>query len=427
MQKIKEKIYGALRWSEQYTATDMVYLAKGGFWLFFGQIVASASSFFLAIAFANLMPKEVFGSYKYALSMAAILAAFTLQGMNTSVIQAVSRGFEGSFLTGLKTRIRWGLLGGFGGIILAGYYYWQDNSALAASFLIVAVFIPFMDSFGIYESLLLGRKLFSRSASFGVISRIGVSSALIILLFLNPNLFLILFAYFAFWTIARFILLRLALKNFPPNNKEDQQAIAYGKHLSFMKGVGSASGSINNILLFHFLGGTNLAVFSFAVAPIEQMRGFLGIAENLILPKMSREEWRILAFRDFARKLAPFLFILTLVIALYIVVAPYFFNLAFPFYRESIIFSQIYALSLMLSAINTVQLSILRAKQRTKELHIMTFLDVFLTFALALPAIYYFGIAGLIGAIIFSKIIETAAMSVLIFQKPFNSEKKTQD
>ena len=34
--KIKNRIYNILRQSEKYTQTDMVYLAKGGFWLTLG-------------------------------------------------------------------------------------------------------------------------------------------------------------------------------------------------------------------------------------------------------------------------------------------------------------------------------------------------------------------------------------------------------
>ena len=65
---IKEKIYKLLRKSEKWTHTDMIYLAKGGFWLTLGQIISSVSSFALAVAFANFLPKEVYGNYKYIIS-----------------------------------------------------------------------------------------------------------------------------------------------------------------------------------------------------------------------------------------------------------------------------------------------------------------------------------------------------------------------
>lgn len=65
---LKTRIHALLRSSERYFKTDMVYLAKGGSWLFSAQVLSGALSFILAIAFANLVPKEAFGTYKYVLS-----------------------------------------------------------------------------------------------------------------------------------------------------------------------------------------------------------------------------------------------------------------------------------------------------------------------------------------------------------------------
>ena len=88
VQKAKNKIYKALRWSEKYTKTDMLYLAKSGSWLSFGHGFAMLSGFFMSLAFANLFPRESFGTYKFVLSMAGILGAFSLTGMGTAVTQA---------------------------------------------------------------------------------------------------------------------------------------------------------------------------------------------------------------------------------------------------------------------------------------------------------------------------------------------------
>ena len=69
---LKQRIYKGLKWSQKYTQTDMVYLAKGGFWLGMGQIITGLASFLLTLAFANLVPKETFGTYKHGCWMMAI-------------------------------------------------------------------------------------------------------------------------------------------------------------------------------------------------------------------------------------------------------------------------------------------------------------------------------------------------------------------
>jgi O-antigen/teichoic acid export membrane protein len=99
---LKEKAVRALRWSQKYTKTDMVYLAKGGGWLSIGQVVEKLSALGLAIAFANLIPQETYGTYKYIISLGGIIAIFTLSGLRTAVTQAVARGYEGSLEFGFK-------------------------------------------------------------------------------------------------------------------------------------------------------------------------------------------------------------------------------------------------------------------------------------------------------------------------------------
>ncbi len=70
--------------------------------------------------------------------------------MNTALTRAIAKGYEGSVLPAIKTKIRWGLLGGISGLILAGYYWHGNNTNLAIGFLITAIFIPFLDSLNIY-------------------------------------------------------------------------------------------------------------------------------------------------------------------------------------------------------------------------------------------------------------------------------------
>ena len=97
MRNIRYKVKELLLRSEKYTKTDMLYLARGGFWLTLGQGLGIIAGLLLVIGFANLLPKEVYGNYKFILSLGGIIGAFTLTGMSIAVTQAVARGFEGNF------------------------------------------------------------------------------------------------------------------------------------------------------------------------------------------------------------------------------------------------------------------------------------------------------------------------------------------
>ncbi|HEX9608834.1 MAG TPA: oligosaccharide flippase family protein, partial [Candidatus Paceibacterota bacterium] len=96
VERIKRAAYNVLRKSERYTKTDMVYLTKGGIWLSISQGVAMVTGLLVAIAFANLLTPETFGTYKFVLSLAGIIGAFSLTGMSTALIRSVANGQEGA-------------------------------------------------------------------------------------------------------------------------------------------------------------------------------------------------------------------------------------------------------------------------------------------------------------------------------------------
>jgi len=121
------KIKKFLLWSEKYTKIDMVYFVEGGFWVLAGQVASSLAALGLAVAFANLIPKETYGQYKYVLSLASIVGAFSLTGMATAVIQAVARGLDGTLSKAFRLNLKWGVL--ITAISLAGslYYFFSGD------------------------------------------------------------------------------------------------------------------------------------------------------------------------------------------------------------------------------------------------------------------------------------------------------------
>lgn len=273
MQKAKDKFYRLLRWSEKYLKTDMVYMAKGGSWLAAGDAISFVTIFLSAIAFANLLPKETYGIYKYILSLAGLFTLATLGGLTTVVTQAVARGYEGVLSPTIKVRMRWGLLGALASVATAGYYYLNNDVTLTFSFLLIAAFLPFMDSFMTYDSFLQGKKLFKTSSIYGTVSQICAVALMISTLFLTKNLFIILLVYFSSWTLIRFICLQLTLKKFKPNKEYDQEIIPYGKHLSAISIIGNIIDSLDNVIIFHFLGAIQVAVYSFSLLPVTYSPG----------------------------------------------------------------------------------------------------------------------------------------------------------
>ncbi len=403
IKKLRQIIYNLLKKSEKFFQTDMIYLAKGGFWLTLGQIASSLSSFLLAIAFANLLPKETYGTYKYVLSLIGLLSVFTLSGMNTALTRSVARGFEGSLIPILKEKIKWGAVGSIISLTIAIYYYLNGNLTLTICFIITTTFLPFMDSLGIYGSFLNGRKNFKLNTKYNIITKTISTILIMLILVFSKNIFLILFVYFISYTSLKFIFLKLSIKKEKPNSKIELDTISYGRHLSLMNIIGIIASQIDKILVWHFIGPAQLAIYSISVALPEQIKGFLKNISTLAFPKFSQKT--ILEIRKTIYQKIYRLFILLIFIVIaYCLLTPLIFKLFFPKYSESIFYSQIFSISI-LSLVNILLDVLFKTAGNKKYLYKTNIFGATIKTLSILIGVIYYGILGLIIARLVSQII----------------------
>ena len=390
---MKSRIYQLLKWSETYTKVDMVYSVKGGFWLTLKQFVVSTLSILLAITFANLLPKETYGNYKYIMAFVGVLTLFSLSGMFPAVVQSVARGFEGTFFLATKTRIKWGFVGMFVGLALSGYYYVKNDTPLAIGFAVSSLFIPFIESLLTYDALLVGRKNFRDSAIFQITSH-GISIGLLITtLFLTKNLFLIILVYFVSYSVIRALFLCLTLKKLPHNQETDPSVLSYGKHLSLMDVVRVVAKYIDKILVFNYLGAAELAIYIFAISPPDCISGFLSNIRTLALPKYSQGD-KNKTKKGMTRKMVLLGSVILLITLIYIATCSVIYKLIFPLYLESILYTKIFSISLV-TAVGTLPLSLIQGQKNIKALYRYNIVAPFLNIIMLLVAIQ-FGLGGMI-------------------------------
>jgi len=368
MPKIKNKVKDWLLWSQKYTQTDMLYVAKGGFWLFMGQAVGFLANFLLIIIFTNWLSKETFGTYKYVLSLLGILSIPSLPGLNPAVLNAASKNEDGSFLRAFQSKLKWGFWGTAASLIVALYYFLQGNNVLAVCFLIVAFFIPFFNSFSLYDSFLAGKKKFNLQNKFNILLQIISLGALALTVFFTKNIFLILLAYFLPLNLCYIILFLFIKKKFQFNDQASKETLAFGKHLSLLGGLANLNSQIDKIILWHFLGPVALAIYSVAMMMPDKIKEILKIIGSLAMPKLVTKP------TDELKKAIPKktlqLFALAIpAMVLYILIVPYVFKWFFPQYAQYVMYSQLYAL-ILLAYPRILSGSVLTAKQKTKQLYI---------------------------------------------------------
>jgi O-antigen/teichoic acid export membrane protein len=411
--KTKNWLYQFLRKTQKYTGTDNVYLAKGGFWLTSGQIIYACAGLLLAIAFANLLDPVVYGNYKYILSIAGILGIFSLSGMKTAVIQAVARGFEGSFYSAFKTKLKYGILVSAVSIIGGVYYFLRGNELLPIPLFLMAVFLPIMYASQIYNSFLFGKKLFSEGIKYKAIIKIISTIILICVLFLTKNLVFLILAWLAIYTILNFFFFFITKQKFHPNQKEDIKTLSYGKHLSVIDFISIIADYLDKILLFTMIGASQLAVYYFATILPMYIRNTISSISALAIPKFSIRPEKEIKQKIF-KKIHKLFLLTILIIIVYIISAPYVYKIFFPQYIESIIYSQVFILSLISFPVILLN-SFFQSKMMKKQLYLLK-IAPFLRVILFIILIPLFGIWGAITSILATEIF-SIGLTLFLFKK----------
>ena len=404
---LKTRIHKLLRSSERYFKTDMVYLARGGSWLTLGQVFLTVSSFFLTLAYANLLPKDIFGTYKYVLSIGGVLGALTLTGMGPALLRATARGVKDILEVAFWTQLKWSALTLSATLLGAGYYFINNNHLLSISLLIVGLFSPLSQSAGLYSSFLIGKKEFRTKVLYDFIYILVPFFVIVGVLFSTDDLLLLVLAYFISYTCVAVFLYKKVLHTYhdskPLPASLDTDTISYAKHLSVINIFNTVAGQLDKVLIFHYLGAVQLAVYALALAPITHMTGFLKSIHTLSLPKLVNQKMRTIQ-ETLPAKAVRLVFILMIPTLLYIFAAPYLYKILFPKYIESVIYSQLYAAMILLYPIEFIKTSV-TAHAPARSLYTLTLTGTFIKVGLLGILLPLYGILGAILAIMLYTII----------------------
>jgi O-antigen/teichoic acid export membrane protein len=414
LDRMQERVVRLLRWSERYTKTDMVYLAYGGFWSGVGQFSASLSSLVLAIVVSRYLPKEIYGEYKYILSAVALLSVFTLNGLGGAVLQSVAHGFDAVLEEGFWINIRWSVLMFAGAFFVSAYYFVLHNYELAFGILLGGCLSPFLTSANLSNSFLSGKKDFARSALyFDILANFIPVGALIATVLLTKNALALAFIYFASNTLIALYLYRRVLRTYKPQlHKTDSGALTYSKHLSLMGILGGIADNIDQILLFHYVGAAQLAVYNFATAIPDQAKGPLKRFDSMVQARFAARTNADIR-SGMRHKILLLVVFYAVITAAYILVAPFIYKIFFPNYMDSIFYTQVYACSMLVFPLGIAN-SYLSVRKKVREQYLVTVASgIFQIVAMAFGVITW-GLIGLVIARVVSRFF-TSGTSYLLY------------
>lgn len=407
LDRLKTHIYNTLRWSERYTKTDMVYVASGGFWTTATQVVVIFSSIPLSIAFANWITPHEYGVYRYILTVSTVISAFSLTGLPIALARAAARGFEGSLHRAFMLNLRWSIPMVVIAFFASGYYALQENYVLAFGMGLIGLFMPLLNSGGLFGIYLSGKRDFRANMLYTSARTVFHTVLILAVLFVVPNLFAILFTYFAVQTASAFYYYRKIRKRIA-STSVDPEMENLSKHLSLMKLVGTVAEELDSLFLFQYIGGAELAVYSFAQMVPDVMSRFIKNISVLALPKFAlRTDTRGIGIKSFFISL-----LLLPPVLLYIIFAPYIFELFFPAYMASVPLTQ--ALSLLLLINGALPSAYLDSKGAIRAKYIINIAVSVVKIVSVSIGVLLFGIWGAVFARFVSRIFATIANFVAL-------------
>lgn len=405
-----------IRLLERIMRVDVRYLFRGLFWFFFQHILLAGSGLISAVIFANLLPKEVYGTYRYILSIASVLTIATVTRIDDSLSVSVAKGFEGDFFGIYKTRIKWGLFGALAGAILGIYWFTHHNALLGTLALITAFFVPFFEPPTVYNGFLIGKKNFKKLSLLGIANNLLYTAAIVAVVFATKNIILIITVYFLINTVTRTATFFYVYFSERPNAKTEPRTYSYGKRLSLLDILAVISGQIDSILLFHYLGAAELAAYTFIKRVPEHIKVIPKYVTALSTPRFSTKNISDPQIKKEAVRKTAFLFLSLLAVsAVYILFAPVMFRYLFAPYQQYTRLSQLYALSLPLN-FGGLFLNFIETSRKERIVAKLGVVSTVLRIAVIVFSLKFFGLVGLVAGFLITRFVTTLMRMYFFFR-----------
>lgn len=264
-------------------------LVHGAAALFLLRVIQLGSALAGTYFLARSMGKNEFGEYNMVLNAVGILTIFTLSGFNNSLMQAVARGYEGTFRTCVPLAFACSFLGS---VILLGmstYYLVAEQTQIGWSLLVAALLFPFAHGLVQWKSLVMGRARFEQLLVHDGASSILTYGSIIVSVHWYPGQYaipitltlLVPALYNAGLTL-------LNLRAIPPEAPVEPQSVRYGLKTTLYSGLGAIGSNLDRVLLFFMLSPAALAVFVAAGRIPDLLGGIIQDISAVLAPRLAK-------------------------------------------------------------------------------------------------------------------------------------------
>ena len=378
----------------ELSGIDLRYVVKGSYWSTVDLVIANSASLLLAMAFTRLLPKEIYGTYSFVLSYAGIFSTFAISGITGVITRSIAKGFEGDLQRSLKYKMQWGLVSSTLSLAFAIYYLMAGNNTLAMSFGLVAVLLPSYTASTVVSSYFFAKELFKYNSIVGISVKATSLVVMVFTMFFTKSVPIIILAYFVPDQLIRFCFLRWAIKKYQKNKETSPDMNIFAMHFTAMNILGGISKRLDSILLFHYIGAAELAIYRFAQLPMEKMQSLIGIMMGPGVPRFAKRDYGEI-YPLLGKKLIWFNMLVLVIATCLFILLPFAFKILFPQYMESVYYARLLILTMVFSAPAVIH-GIWQAKIEIKKLYVLKIITHVSRIAIFPVLIPLYGISGAI-------------------------------
>lgn len=249
-------------------------------------ILSLATTYYLVRA----LSKDSYGEYHFILTCVGILTVFSLQGLNDSIMQAIARGFAGTY----RKAVPIAFLGSFAGSAflagMAGWNFIQGRNELAWGFIIAALLFPFTQGLTQWRSVNIGSENFlayflHNSASMLLMYPLMIYAAMTLPgTFLPPLALMLGIPALQNVALTGLNYLKIRAEGAPV----EEGSIAYGVKTTFYSALGTVAMHIDKLLLFYFLTPSALATYVVAERVSELFRSIIPDSSTVLIARFAK-------------------------------------------------------------------------------------------------------------------------------------------
>lgn len=324
----------AYNWLQKYLRSSL--------WMVGGRLIQMLCGVGLMVAFARLLSKDAFGQYQFVFSIFSLYTFLSMPGTATATLKAVSRGKEGTYLSGTVFSLKWAIVGSIGLVIGAAYYKFTSNGLLFRSLLLLAPLFPAYSSLRMWRMFFEGREKFELRSAIEVIVVVLRTVCVFVAILYNSPIELIILIYVGTESILNIGIFLIIRSQFELKEVEKRWKNSAYK-LSIVTLLSSIYDHLDKILIGIFLGPASVAVYTIAASLAAQLRHLLYTGISTTFPSILSRESRAIDARHIIALgglsmigLIPIYFILPYVIT----------NLYSDAYVESIRIARYYLLTI---------------------------------------------------------------------------------